>query len=77
MLDRGIAWNIYYYVPLGTSVISLPLIWIIFRRYTPPEEQEAKATAGGRLLLAIRSPIVLFGGLLAALVSFSARCASL
>jgi hypothetical protein len=77
MLDHGVAWNIYYYVPLGTSIISLPLVWIIFRGYIPPEEREAKTTAGGRLLLAIRSPMVLFGGLSAALVSCSTPSASL
>jgi hypothetical protein len=76
MLDDDIAWKFYYLVPLGTSLISVPLIWAIFRGYFPPEEEEASKSAGKRLLVAARNPVVLVGGLLAALVGFSPQCAS-
>jgi len=72
MVDRGIAWHFYYLVPLGTSIISIPLVWLLFRAYIPPEEEEATRSAGKRLLLAVRDPVVLMGGLLAALSLSSA-----
>ena len=69
MLTSGIRWNFYYFIPLGLAVASLPLIWLCFRGYHPPEEEHAIKGADKRLLLAVRNPVVLMGGLLAALVS--------
>lgn len=68
MLDNNIPWNNYYYVPLGISVLNVPLLWAVFRNYHSPEEQDATASALQRLLRVIRSPAVLAGGLLTTLV---------
>jgi len=73
MLDSGIAWDFITYVaPLGTCVISIPLVWLIFRGYTPPEEEEATRSVGKRLLLTVRNPVVLMGWLSATLSLSSA-----
>lgn len=74
MLDTGIAWGKYYAIPLTMAGVSLPLVWLAFRGYDQPHEEDATESAWGRVLLAIKKPVVFTAGILTALVS--SLCAS-
>ncbi|KAJ3766904.1 major facilitator superfamily domain-containing protein [Lentinula raphanica] len=70
MLDHSVSWNMYYYVPLGLSILNIPLLWTIFRKYRLPKEPENSSTAKGvrrKFVLVARNPNVLTGGVLTTL----------
>ncbi|KAJ3761604.1 major facilitator superfamily domain-containing protein [Lentinula raphanica] len=70
MLDHSVSWNMYYYVPLGLSVLNIPLLWTIFRKYRLPKEPENSSMAKGirrKFVLVARNPKVLTGGVLTTL----------
>ncbi|KAJ3818938.1 major facilitator superfamily domain-containing protein [Lentinula raphanica] len=70
MLDHSVSWNMYYYVPLGLSILNIPLLWTIFRNYRLPKEPENSSMAKGvrrKFVLVARNPKVLTGGVLTTL----------
>jgi len=70
MLNGGISWNAYYYVPLGMSVFAVIPICIVFQRYYLPEDENVSNPEGilKRLKRTASSPLILGGGILVALV---------
>ncbi|KAJ4474262.1 major facilitator superfamily domain-containing protein [Lentinula aciculospora] len=67
MLDNNIPWSIYYYVPMGISILNIPLLWLIYGNYRFPEGENAPKGAFKGLVLVVRNPTVLTGGLLTTL----------
>ncbi|KAH7873917.1 major facilitator superfamily domain-containing protein [Lentinula edodes] len=67
MLENDVPWNMYYYVPLGISILNAPLLWIIFGSYSSPKVENTQTSALKSFTLVIRNHNVVAGGILTAL----------
>ncbi|KAJ3781648.1 major facilitator superfamily domain-containing protein [Lentinula aff. detonsa] len=76
MLVHHVSWNMYYYVSLGLSLLNMPLLWILFRKYRFPEGENASTGAQKRFIPVLQNRNVLTGGMLTTLSMASGEVVS-